>query len=252
MKVFQKYSPIITILLVIIIWQLCAVIVDATLIFPTPYETLKEMLNVFSKKVFYLSIMSSILRTVLSFGITFALAIILALISVLSKTFEKLLYPIILIVRATPTMSVIFLCLIWFSSNISPMIVATMVILPTLYASILSAIKSIDKNLIEMSNVYKVPTKTRIKKLYLPYVTEKVYIESVSAISLNVKLIIAAEALAQTSKSLGVLMQVAKSNLDTATLFAYTVSAILVSYFMELLLKFIHYLYRRNSNAKFI
>lgn len=252
MKAFQKYSPVITVILLITVWYIAAIIQNSRLILPTPVDTLKEMFNVFSDGKFYISLLGSLYRTVISFCIAFVSAILLALLSNLSKIFERLFYPIIVIVRATPTMSVIFLCIISFSSKITPMIVATAVIFPTMYSSVFTAIKSCDKSLIEMSDVYKVPTFVRVKKLYLPYVSDKVFSDAVSAISLNVKLIVAAEAIAQTSQSIGVLMQIAKLNLETASLFAYTVAAIVLSVLLETLLKLIRKIFRgiKNANAK--
>ncbi len=250
MKTFQKYSPIITVVILIAVWYIAAIIQNSRLILPTPLDTLKEMFNVFADGRFYRSLAGSLVRTVVSFSIAFVLAIILALLANASKVFERLFYPIIVIVRATPTMSVIFLCIISFSSKVTPMIVATAVIFPTMYSSVLTAIKSCDKSLIEMSDVYKVPTIMRIRKLYLPYVSDKVFSDAVSAISLNVKLIVAAEAIAQTSQSIGVLMQIAKLNLETASLFAYTVAAVVLSVILETVLKLIRKIVRRLSRAK--
>lgn len=250
MKVIKKYSPIITIIFIVILWYVVAAVVDNKLIFPTPYETAVEMVGVFKTSAFYRALLGSLVRTVLSFLIAFVLAVGLALLSNAFSVFERLFYPVVVIVRATPTMSVIFLCLIWFSSKISPMLVAIAVIFPTMYSSVLTAIKSCDKSLIEMSQIYKVPLFTRITRLYLPFVSDKVFSDALSAISLNVKLIVAAEALAQTKISLGVEMQIAKLNLETATLFAYTVAAVALSFLLELVLKLIRFALRRIRNAK--
>ncbi len=249
-KILTKFAPIFAILIVIILWYIIAISVGVPLIVPTPFATLKQMLKVFTTNVFLTSVVNSLLRAFLSFLIAFVLAIALAVLSSLSSFVERFLYPVVVLVRATPTMSIIFLCLIWFSSKISPMIIATAVIFPTLYSSILTAIKSCDKKLLEMSVVYNVPVKTRIFEMYLPFVSDKAYSDGVNALSLNLKLIIAAEALAATSNSLGRLMQNAKANLETATLFSYTVAAILLSYLLELLLKGLKKLFKGVRYAK--
>ncbi len=251
MKLFQKYVPVITIIVLVAAWGVASAFVEGgEFILPAPWLTLKTMGKVFATQEFYAALLGSVSRTIYSFLTALFLALLFGVLSSLSKTVERALYPIILIVRATPTMSVIFLCLIWFSSKLSPMLVAIAVIFPTLYTSVLSAIKSCDEDLIEMAKVYKVPTKIMVKKLYLPWVAQKVFDDAVGALSFNVKLIVAAEALAQTADSLGTHMQSAKSNLETATLFAYTVAAVFVSFLLELLLKGIRGLYRRIKDAK--
>lgn len=119
------------------------------------------------------------------------------------------------------------------------MIVALAVIFPLLYVSTLEGIKSCDDKLKEMSALYKVPKSQQIFKFYLPCVARRVYSDAVSILALNVKLIIAAEALAQTNLSIGGEMKVAKEALETAELFAWTVCAVVLSYLMELVLKLI-------------
>ncbi len=250
MKIFKKFCPLITVALLIAIWYAMAAIVNMKLIMPTPYDTLKEMLRVFGSAKFYVALFGSAYRAVISFTISFVFAVAFALLSNAYSVFERLFYPLIVIVRATPTMSVIFLCLIWFSSKISPIIVSVTIILPTLYSAVTSAVKSCDDKIIEMSKVYKVPRAVMVKNYYLPHITGTVFDDTVSALSLNVKLIVAAEALAQTSKGLGVLMQIAKLNLETATLFAYTAGAVILSFLFELLLKAIRLVVKEVKRAK--
>ena len=60
-----------------------------------------------------------------------------------------------------------------------------------------------------------------------------------SSAALNFKLVIAAEVLAQTADSIGVNMQLAKLDLDTATLLAWTVAAIAIGGIIELAISFI-------------
>ena len=214
-----------------------------------PHIVAEELFALLSSGEFYVTIFNSLWKILLSFFVALTLGALFAVLSATFSPFEKILYPVVVSVRAAPTMSVIFLCLIWFDSKISPMIVSLMVTFPILYTSCLSAIKSCDKRLLEMAKVYSVPKKTVIGRLYLPFVADKVYLDSVSTLSLNVKLIIAAEALASTNLSLGLTMQVAKANLETARLFAVTVVAILLSVLLELLLKLIRSIVRRKPNA---
>lgn len=250
MKLFKKFCPIITVFAIIALWYAASFAVNMKLIMPTPYDTMLAFFDVVKNGNFYVALSGSALRTILSFTISLVAAVIFALLSSASEVFERLFYPLIVIVRATPTMSVIFLCIIWFTSKISPIIVSVTVILPTLYSAVTSAIKSCDEKILEMSEVYGVKRGRIIKSYYLPFVTETVFDDIVSALSLNVKLVIAAEALAQTSKGLGVLMQVAKLNLETATLFAYTVGAVVLGFIFELVLKGIRFIVKELRRAK--
>ena len=136
--------------------------------------------------------------------------------------------PIVLLIRIMPTMSIILLALIWFNSFQSTILVAFCVIFPMLYTSFCDAIHGVDEDLIEMSKVYKVNKYNQIFKMYLPQTLPMALTGIKSSIGLNLKLVIAAEVLAQTANSIGVNMQLANIYLNTATLLAWTVVAIIL------------------------
>ena len=242
----SAYMPVITLFLLVGVWYVVAAAIGKTVILPMPHDVIVAMWDMLRDGSFYLALLRTLGKILLSFAIALAAAVGLAVLSANFGFFEKLFYPLIIVQRATPTMSVIFLCLLWFGKDISPMIVALLVIFPVLYTSCLSAIKSCDKRLIEMSRLFKVSKKTVVTKLYLPFVADRVYVDSVSVLSLNVKLIIAAEALSMSGMTLGRLMQISNDNLETATLFAVTVFAILLSVALEFALKGIRSFYRRK------
>ena len=246
----SAYMPVITVFLLIIVWQMAAMTVGAEIILPTPLQSAKELIAMFESASFYGAILSSLWKVALSFGIALVSGLLFAVLASASTVFERLFYPVIVVVRATPTMSVIFLCLIWFSSKISPMIVSLAVIFPMTYTNAYSAIKACDKRLLEMAKLYKVKRSYVFGKLYLPFVADKLYIQSTATLSFNVKLVIAAEALAATRDSLGNIMQIAKANLETARLFAVTVVALVLSVLLELALKAVRYFYRRMRYGK--
>lgn len=213
--------------------------IGAEIILPNPRSVAVKTVEMLGEKLFYMRVIGSLGRVFVSFFIALFSAVVVALTAHLSKFFEKLFYPVIVMVRATPTMSFIFLCIIWFNSSISPVVVALAVLFPILYASVLTAIKECDADVVEMSELYGVPKSRQIVWFYLPSVASRVYSDSVSALAFNVKLIISAEALAQTGLSLGDSMKLAKETLEVAELFAYTGASVLLSYLLELLLKIV-------------
>ena len=71
------------------------------------------------------------------------------------------------------------------------------------------------------------------RSLYIPQTLPLVFTSIKSSIGLNLKLIISAEVLAQTADSMGLYMQLAKINLDTAVLLAWTLVAILLGGLFE-------------------
>lgn len=232
-KVLDILMPFIALGLVLIIWAITAKAINSQIIFPSLSSTFKALFNLLSQKEFYLSIGNSLSRVLLSFIISFAFALAFAILSSLLKNVGQVVSILTSIMRTIPTMSIILLALIWLSTLNAPMLVAILVIFPLQFEGILSAINNVDKRLIEMANIYNVPIKKQILKLYLPETAPGIFSTIKSTISLNVKLIIAAEVMAQTRDSMGLQMQQASMYLEMHVLFAWTIVAVILGLILE-------------------
>lgn len=227
--------PVIALFAFILIWYIIAKIVNLEVILPTPGRSFAQLGKIIQENTFWVALGNTLLRAILSCFIAMVAALVLAVLSALFKPVYYFLSPIVIISRAVPTMSVILLSLIWFTANITPMFIALLIIFPMLYAQFYSSFSHIDTDLIEMSKLYRVSKRNMVTKFFIPYILPS-YFDSVrSAISLNVKLVIAAEVLAQTRNSMGVMMQRASIFLDTASLIAWTIAAVIVSYLLEMI-----------------
>lgn len=239
LKKVKKYNnilfPLTAAALIIIIWAAAAALTGKEIILPQIDSVAESFIEIIKLPQFYQSVLYTLLRTFISFVAAFSLALILAALSAIYKPLYKFLSPFILLLRATPTISIILISLIWFKSFTAPMFIAFLIIFPALYAAIYGAIVSVDGELIQMSNVYRVSNFNMVKKLYIPSVLPAVLYSVKANISLNLKIIIASEVLAQTSSSIGLNMQISKIYLDTPVLFAWTIAAIILSYLLEVL-----------------
>ena len=225
--------PFIALGLVIALWSIVAAVYDSELIFPKFNSTIKALFELMKEKDFYLSIGNTLVRVLISFSISFVFATAFAIISSLLKHVGQVVSIMASIMRAIPTMAIILLALIWLTTLNAPMLVAILVTFPLQYAGILNAIVNVDPRLIEMANIYKVPTIKKITKLYFPETRAAVFSTVKSTISLNVKLIIAAEVMAQTRMSMGLQMQQASMYLEMPKLLAWTIVAVILGLILE-------------------
>ncbi|MEG1612786.1 MAG: ABC transporter permease subunit [Clostridia bacterium] len=250
--VFKKYEnifyPLISFGLFIAIWAIYSASVKIELILPSPAATFNSFFALLGLKTFWIAVGNTLLRTTISFIISFFLATFFAIIGAFCRPVHKLLEPIITILRATPTMSIILLAIIWLKSTTSPMLIAFLVVFPMCYTAIYEAIINVDGKLLEMSNVYRVKKIDIVKKFYIPSISPTLFSSAKSNISLNVKIIIAAEVLAQTRDSIGNYMQLSKIYLDTSELLAWSITAVLLSYLLEGVVKFIKFMAVRWEN----
>ena len=239
MKIKDRILPLITIALIIALWYAAASIYGIELILPTPTTAIGEMIEAFKSNEFWVATANTLLRSVVAFIIAFVAALALALISARFKTFFKMFYPVVVVLRALPTISVIFICYIAVTGWFRAVIICLLVIFPTLFSSFYTALKGCEGQLAEVSVVFGVRQRHVLTKYIIPSVWNSMYSDVVNTISLTVKLIIAAEAVTATGISLGGLMSVAKANIEMGEIFAYTVVAIVVSYLTELIVRLI-------------
>ncbi|MBQ8762275.1 MAG: ABC transporter permease subunit [Clostridia bacterium] len=237
--------PILVILIILAIWLIFAKIANSEFIMPTPADTFISLGNLLVSSEFWIAFGSTLLRTLIAFVIAFLLASTFALLSFLYKPVAKIFAPLISILRATPTIAVILLFVIWTNANIAPMLISILVIFPILYTSIYSALNNLDKDVLQMCKVYKVSNKNIIFKVCVPQVWANCYLSVSSAIALNLKLMVAGEVLANTTQSLGGLMQGAKIYFEMADLLALTTVTIILALILENLINLLNRPIRR-------
>ena len=234
--VLNVVLPIITLIAIVIVYAITSKIVDIELIVPSVGATLKSLFALLGKGYFYKAVLNTLLRSILAYALAFIFAAGVAILTSRFKILRSALSPIVVIIRVLPTMSLILLALIWFDSFYSTVLVAFCVIFPMLYTCITDSIDGVDKDLLQMAKIYGVNKGRVITKLYIPQMLPTVLTGIKSSAGLNLKLVIAAEVLAQTANSIGINMQLAKLNLDTAVLLAWTLVAIVIGGIIELIL----------------
>ena len=105
-----------------------------------------------------------------------------------------------------------------------------------LYTSTYAALCDVDKDLIQMSKVYRVPLKKQIESMYFPVLMPKLVLEGSAALSHSLKIVISAEILLRTYQSIGGLMQDASLYDEMRTkLFAL----VLIVFFVGLIIEII-------------
>lgn len=215
--------------ILLVIWEIAARAVGAGIIFPSPAETFQELVRIITSKNFLAAVVHTTSRSLAGFGIAFISAVIAAVLASFWKPLYYLLNPVIVITKATPTMSVILLALIWLDTERAPILIGLMVIFPIIYSSIIAGLDNVDEKLIQMSDMYKVSRPRLVGAVYFPSILPYVLAASSTAIGLNIKVVIAAEVLSQPRISIGTSLHMEKVFLNTGGVFAWTLVAILLS-----------------------
>ena len=223
------------------LWKVLSLWVNAAIIIPSPEETLKACFTLLIQPDFLTRVWHTVARSLAGFFIALFSALFLGIMGGAYKPAFILFKPLVSITKATPTMSIILLALIWLHTEIAPILVGFLVIFPLLYTNIVEGIRNVDVKLLEMAKMYQVKKKRIITELYLPSLSSYLTAGAATALGLNLKVIIAAEVLSQPRNCIGTSLHLEQINLNTAGVFAWTIIAILISsffdYFLNLLRK---------------
>ena len=222
-----------TIVFILVVWTVSAIVTDSEYILPSISETLREFFRLFTDKNFYLALIFTLLRSVIAFLFSFFVASILDFISVKSKKGERLIIPLVSIIRSLPTLAIVLLLLIWTNNQIAPVIVTSLVVMPTTYTQIKNALNSVDKTSVEAGMVDGASKKASFFKIELPQIAPAIYAVIGSGIALNLKLMVAAEVMSATVKSLGTILNISNYNGEIAKMLAVVLVVLILGLIIE-------------------
>ncbi len=205
-------------------------------LFPYPHDVIIKLFQLLFKPSFYLSTAFSLLRIIVATVIATVLGVLSAVICSKIQLLNSLIKPLLATVKSVPvTVFVFILYLLIF--DLTSMVITVLMVFPIVFANVYEGIKNIDKDLLEVCQVYKIPRKKRVVSLYLPTVMPYFVSALTSAIGLAWKAGIAAEALCPPQNSMGLHISLAKQNIDNEELFAWALTLILINLVFELVLK---------------
>ena len=217
-----------------IIWLIAYYCVANDYVIPSIADTAKNFGACFLSGSFWLAFLYTTLRTLYSFLISFVLSVVLVSIGTIFKAFNSFIRPFMAVLRTLPTLAIILILLFWANPTVAPVIVTILVLFPMIYSQLTTAVNGIDAGIIEMARVYNVDKGEMLTKIYLPQISPAVLSQTGANISLGIKIMISAEVLAGTYKSLGGLMQNARFNIDMPRLAALTIIAVLIGLLIDL------------------
>lgn len=240
MKNKKLIYVILGVIIFISLWYFTALKVNSEIVFPNIPNILKKFAEIISEQSFYKDLSSSLIRVLITFTLSFLLAFIVGISAGIFPPIRYILIPIINFIRTIPTIPLILVAIIWFDNNTVPIFVSMLVIFPIMYDSITNGIINVDQKLIEMSISYNVSLKTQIINLYIPYIKPYIFTGISQSMGITWKSILAAEILALPSFGIGTKLYESHLYLDSVSLFAYCLIAIIFNGIFEILIRINH------------
>ncbi len=231
----EAVYPFAVIAFLLLVWWIAAVISGSEFIVPRPQTAIKSFFAMLTEAKTYNALFSTLARSLISYSVSFLAALAFAVLSLFYKSAHKLLSPVVSVCRALPTMAVVLLLIIWTGPKTAPVIVALLVIFPTLYSLFYESMTNVDGDVIDMAKIDGANRLRLTVSFYIPLSAPMASRSAAGALSLCIKLTVAAEVLASTAGSLGAMMQTYRVYFETARLMALTTLTVIVSLLLEAL-----------------
>lgn len=218
------------------IWQLVCLKLDNPILLVGPAETVKVFAAQLFTPSFWQAAGFSFGRICLGFFLAFFAGLATGALSCRFRLIGDLLELPIQLMKAIPVASFVILALIWTGSRNLSVLISFAVVYPMIHISTQTGVKSADKKLLQMAFVFRVPLWKRLFYIYRPALFPYLISACKTALALAFKSGIAAEVIGVPTGSIGEGLYQAKIYLDTASLFSWTLTIILLSVLFEKIL----------------
>ncbi len=218
------------------VWLLLARLAGSPLLLPSPWAVAIRLGLLAAQPSFWGTVGVTLLRILCGAAAGLLLGVLTALLTSVSPAADALLRPLLTVVKTTPVASFIILLLLWVGRDTLPAVIVVLMVLPVTWANVCAGIAAMDPQLMEMGKVYGFSPLRAFRRLWLPTVLPHFLSACRSALGLGWKAGVAAEVLTVPQRSIGRMLYESKLNLETADLFAWTVTVILCSLVIEKLL----------------
>ena len=236
-KAIKVLKIILPVIFWLIIYEILAFAINNSFFLPHLNQVAAALLNLLSGKSFYIVCALTLLRVIVALMLGIILGILLGVLSAKFNVVYHILNPFMTVVKATPVASLIIVLWIMLSGDALAIMIATFMVMPIIWQSTYNSFDTLDRGLIEVADIFELSSKYRFAVFYLPNLKKYLVPSIITSVGLAWKSEVATEIIAYTTNSIGQLINDGKYNLDTPTVFAWTLIVIIFSVIFEALTK---------------
>jgi ABC-type nitrate/sulfonate/bicarbonate transport system permease component len=245
-KIKNSLYPILTFLILLIIWQLVVVVKDIPqYILPAPSDIISVFYNDYLN--LYTNAATTLNEAIIGFIVAIIIALSMGILMDFIPIFKKCVYPIMVVSQTIPTIAIAPLLIIWFGFDILPkVIMVTMTCFFPILISFVDGIDNIDKDYL---NLFKTMNSSKISifiHLKFPMAMDKFF----SGLKISATYAVVAATVAEWlggTNGLGVYMVRAKSSYALDKVFASTILVIIFSLVFVGIIQFIKKIALRHN-----
>ncbi len=221
----------------IVLWQILALSLDLSFVFPRFDDTIKEFASLVITAEFWKITFSSFLRILLGFILGVVFGIALAVLSNALEIVHAIVSPAMTVIKSTPVASSILVLWCLIGKGNVPTVIALLMVMPIVWQNLMDGYGSISNSLNELCSVFSVSPIKKFRILTFPTLLRYLMPALVTASSLAWKSGIAAEIIVYAKNSIGKEITDAKNLFQSERMFAWTIAIISISILIEAIIK---------------
>lgn len=233
------FARITAVFLALLFWQVLAVFLDEVILMVSPIQVIYRLWQFIFEIRFWSSIFWSSVRIAIGFMLGLFIGLFLGIIAGKFRIIEILIAPYVISIKTIPVASFIIIALLWLNNSGLPILISFLMTLPIVYGNVLNGFKDTNKKLLSMANCFDLNMYKKYIYIFLPQLKSYVISATQTSIGMAWKSGIAAEVIGLADGSMGENLYEAKIYLETADLFAWTLTIVLVSLLFEMIFVFL-------------
>jgi len=219
------------------LWQVLSGLYNHVII-PSPLEVVRSIIDQAGSGELWQHGRQSIARGLTGFGLALFIGTPLGILIGLNPVAAGLIRPLVVVLQVTPLISWLLLAMIWIGFSRVPVFIVFVTTLPLIVINVFQGVSSIDRQLLQMASVFSISKDRIIREIYLPQITPFLMAGVANALGTTWKAVAMAEFLS-VQTGIGASMAVARINLETADLFAWTITLIVLGMLTDRLLAYL-------------
>lgn len=223
---------ILGIMLILAGWQALAW-VSHPLIVASPGSTFRSIFGMLASGELTKNLLITLQRQLTGLALGVLTGTVLGIFGGLRKSLDSMFQPGINAILATPSVIFVVIAMVWFGQGSTQVIFVTaLLVMPIMYLNSAKGIQSIDSNLLQMVQVYRVPKRIKVRKVYLPGLLYGFMAGFSLSVASSLRITIMAELLG-AQNGIGNAIFIARGYLETSKLFAWALLLVLLVMLIE-------------------
>lgn len=129
----------------LLLWQLAALAVGSSFLFPSPLTVLRRLGELCVTKEFALDCLGSLGRISLGCFSGIVFGSLLGAVTAFSKPLYDFFSPLLTVIKTTPVASFIILLLVWVKRSGVPVVIAFLMVVPVMWSNVSAAVADTDR-----------------------------------------------------------------------------------------------------------